>query len=198
MRRTLSLALLTVLLAPPVLGQSAELIERYEADRATVRELVGDLTPEQWSFKPAPDRWSIAEVLEHVIVNEKIVWGVLTEQLTDVEVSDESRAQSAAFEEQIASTLRNRGQRFQAPETLEPTGRWAGGDEVVGMFKEVRGGMLRWLSETDFDLRTKQALNPVIQMDMDAHTWAVVTVEHSARHQQQILEVMEDAGFPGR
>jgi hypothetical protein len=162
-----------------------------------VLELVDGLTPEQWDFKTAPDRWSIAEILEHVIVNEKIVWGVLTEQLTDVEVTDESRAQSAAFEEQIASTLRNRGQRFQAPATLEPTGRWAGGDEVVGMFKEVRGAMLRWLGEADFDLRTKGALNPVIQMDMDAYTWAVVTVEHSGRHQQQIVEVMEDAGFPG-
>ena len=67
-----------------------------------------------------------------MIVNEKIVWGVLREQLTDVEVSDESRAQSAAFEEQIASILRDRGQRFQAPASLRVLPRppqaamWAG------------------------------------------------------------------------
>ena len=196
MRQTLSLAVLAALAASPALAQSDELIERYEHDRAAVLELVTGMTDEQWNFKPAPDRWSVAEVLEHVIVNEKLVWEVLTKQLVDAEVSEESRAGSAEFEEQITGVLRNREQRIPAPEALEPTGRWAGGDEMVGMFKEVRHAVIQWLDAADFDLRTKQAPNPFLQVDMDAHTWLVVAVEHSARHRQQIAEVMEAEGFP--
>lgn len=198
MRRFVTIPLLAALIAPPLVAQTAELLGRYEADRSAMLELVDGLTAEQWSYKPAADRWSLAEILEHVVVNEKIVWETLTQQLADVEVTEQGRAQAEAVESQIASTLQDRTQRFQAPEFVQPTGRWAGGDEVVGMFKEVRHAMMQWLGGVDFDLRTKTAPNPIIQADMDARTWVVVAVEHSARHQQQMVEVMEDAGFPGR
>jgi hypothetical protein len=38
---------------------------------------VRGLSDAQWSFKPAPDRWSIAEVVEHITVIQDVVSGIL-------------------------------------------------------------------------------------------------------------------------
>ena len=41
--------------------------------RDSLLESVSGLSAAQWEFKPAPDRWSIAEVLEHIILIETAI-----------------------------------------------------------------------------------------------------------------------------
>src|SRR5258708_2952180 len=47
---------------------------RYLADtRDNLKQVTKGLSDAQWKFKPAPDRWSIAEVVEHIAVVEDLV-----------------------------------------------------------------------------------------------------------------------------
>jgi hypothetical protein len=46
-----------------------------------VVEVTTDLSDEQWRFKPDPDRWSIAEILEHMVIVHERVLGRVREQL---------------------------------------------------------------------------------------------------------------------
>ena len=39
------------------------------------------LSDAQWNFKPAPDRWSIAEVVEHLAAAEDMIRGLVQEQV---------------------------------------------------------------------------------------------------------------------
>ena len=39
------------------------------------------LSDAQWKFKPAPDRWSIAENVEHMVSVQELVLGPIREQL---------------------------------------------------------------------------------------------------------------------
>lgn len=48
------------------MASTAELLRQARAARATMTDRVRPLTPEQGEFKPAEDRWSAAEVLEHL------------------------------------------------------------------------------------------------------------------------------------
>lgn len=41
-------------------------------------QAIADLTDWQWHFKPAADRWSIAEILEHLVIVEGRVHGVVS------------------------------------------------------------------------------------------------------------------------
>ncbi len=41
--------------------------------RDALLQSVAGLTASQWEFKPAPDRWSVAEVLEHIILVETAI-----------------------------------------------------------------------------------------------------------------------------
>jgi uncharacterized damage-inducible protein DinB len=46
----------------------------FDRSRGRVVEVTTGLSDAQWKFKPAPDRWSIAEILEHmVIVHERVI-----------------------------------------------------------------------------------------------------------------------------
>lgn len=203
-RRLAAAALFAAAVAMPVHAQERdgaqvhELLQRLEAVENELREMVDGLTEAQWTYKPAADRWSVAEVVEHIILAEKSTWETLTTQLREADVSAADRQMAQGVEGQIAATLQDRTQRFPAPPDFEPTGRWGAGADVMGMYAEVRGAMNRFLREADFDLRTRVALNPITQGDMDAHGWTVIAIEHNARHNQQIKEVMEDAGYPGR
>src|SRR5215471_6031198 len=39
------------------------------------------LSPAQWKFKPAPDRWSIAEIVEHMVLAQDLILGPVRQQL---------------------------------------------------------------------------------------------------------------------
>src|SRR6202007_2463333 len=46
-----------------------------ESTRQGVVDATQGLSPAQWNFKPAPDRWSVAEVTEHIAAAEDYIRG---------------------------------------------------------------------------------------------------------------------------
>ncbi len=55
-------------------------IQYLEKTRQGVLDSTKRLSPEQWTFKPAPDRWSVAEVMEHIAAAEDLLYGMIQEQ----------------------------------------------------------------------------------------------------------------------
>jgi uncharacterized damage-inducible protein DinB len=45
-------------------------LQYLESTKKDVLDATKDLSPAQWNFKPAPDRWSIAECMEHIAIAE--------------------------------------------------------------------------------------------------------------------------------
>ncbi|MGH9916457.1 MAG: DinB family protein [Pyrinomonadaceae bacterium] len=52
-----------------------------ESTRQGVMDATKGLSAAQWNFKSAPDRWSIAEVVEHITAAEDLLYGMVTEQV---------------------------------------------------------------------------------------------------------------------
>src|SRR5919198_4739056 len=52
-----------------------------ESTQQGVMDATKGLSPAQWNFKPAPDRWSIAEVTEHIAAAEDFLYGNITEKV---------------------------------------------------------------------------------------------------------------------
>ena len=46
--------------------ERANVIQLLKDSRKETIDAVKDLTDEQWKWKPAPDRWSVGEVAEHI------------------------------------------------------------------------------------------------------------------------------------
>jgi uncharacterized damage-inducible protein DinB len=47
-------------------------LDEFAATRARTREIISGLTQEQFDFSPAPNRWSIGEVLDHMLRAERL------------------------------------------------------------------------------------------------------------------------------
>ena len=56
-------------------------LERLVASEARLLELVEGLGPAQWSFREDAERWSIAEIVEHLVVFEEFITGAVTNSL---------------------------------------------------------------------------------------------------------------------
>ena len=55
------------------------LIEQMEISKKAFLSSLAGISEAQWSFKPAPDRWSIAECMEHIAAAEDFILGNIQE-----------------------------------------------------------------------------------------------------------------------
>ena len=151
------------------------------------------LSAEQWNYKPAPERWSVAQVAEHIAAAEDALFGLIEAQV----MKAPSRAEPAnvqEIDEMILQTIPDRSAKRQAPEPLRPTARFGSGAESVSHFKASRAKTLAFLIETK-DLRD-HAIDSPLGQKLDAYQWLLFISAHCERHTKQINEVKADPHFP--
>jgi uncharacterized damage-inducible protein DinB len=153
------------------------------------------LSEAQWKFKSAPDRWSVAEVAEHIALSEELILGLITGQILKSPAAPEKKESVKGKEEMLRKTLPNRSQKVQAPEVLKPTNRWATQAELVKAFQASRDNTIKYVQTTQDDLRSHFGPHPVFK-DLDAYQWLFLLSGHSERHTEQIKEVKADPNFP--
>jgi uncharacterized damage-inducible protein DinB len=176
--------------------QEREAAAKYlEETRLKFLDSIKDLSEEQWKFKAAPDRWSVAEVAEHIAISEETLLKLVSQQIMKSPAVPEKKEAAKGREEMLRKALVNRGVKVQAPEMLKPTNRWATRDELVKAFNASRGQTMEYIKTTQEDLRSHFGPHPVFK-DLDAYQWLILVAGHSERHTLQILEVKADANFP--
>lgn len=172
------------------------LLEYLHASGGDFLAGIEGLSDAQWAHKPGPDRWSIAEVAEHLTLTEELIAGLLTRQLAGSAPVAAQRDGRADMDVMIRDGLRNRSQRFQAPEPVLPQGRWKSRAELVSAFKSARAAVTEFVKTTELDLRTRTAPHPAFG-PIDGHQWVLLLTSHVWRHLDQIAEVKAAAGYPG-
>lgn len=194
------LQLLLVFLSPAVMVAGQDLSQpeqekalRYlEETRAGVIDAVKGLSETQLKFKPAPDRWSIAEVVEHLALTEEVVENILG-KIGQAPAGALDR-DPKKIDAMIMSQVPDRSRKAQAPPILSPTGRWTTA-ESLEHFQAARKHITEILHSTP-DLRKHVVDHPALG-PLDGYQWVLTTAAHSARHTKQILEVKADPHFPG-
>ncbi len=99
-------------------------LKSLQATHDAFLKSIAGLSEKQWKFKPAPDRWSVAEVSEHIAVSESTIFGLVQKIMTSP-ATPEKRAEDKMTDEQILERIPDRSHKAQAPEFLKPTSRWA-------------------------------------------------------------------------
>jgi hypothetical protein len=199
MVRVFALALVVVggLVAAASLSEAdrTALVTELQASHQAVVDTVKDLSPEQLAFKPAPERWSVAECLEHISVTEVALFGYITGKvLTTPAAADADRQAAAGKDDSVMTLVTNRTAKFRAPAEIRPTGRYATREAALQGFDDGRKKTIAYVKTTQQDLRAhvlKGAAGP-----MDGYQWVVYLSGHTRRHLAQIKEVMASPGFP--
>lgn len=151
------------------------------------------LSPDQWAFKSAADRWSIAEVAEHIAAAEDALFTLIESQVMQAPARSEP-ANVKEIDDLILQAVPDRSAKRQAPEPLRPTARFGSGDESIRQFKASRAKTLAFLTQTA-GLRD-HAIDSPLGQKLDAYQWLLFISAHCERHTKQINEVKADPAFP--
>jgi hypothetical protein len=201
--RTKSLAgvLIALLLLAGAAAVRAQDVTQAEKDKAlqylettkkNVLEATKGLSEAQWNFKPAPDRWSVAQAVEHIAVAEDIIREMLKEKVMMAPAGDAGRDVKKA-DEAVLAMVPDRTHKAQAPEPLVPTNRFGSPEGSIKHFMESRATTEDFL-KTATGLRDHVADSPLGKLD--GYEFVLFIAAHSERHTKQINEVKADPNFP--
>lgn len=186
-----------VLAAAPVWGASLTPADReallgyFDKSTAAFTSSLNGLSAEQWNYKAAPERWSIAECAEHIAESETFIRGFIEKA---VFAGGAKAGPDAKKDDAIMKFIVNREQKFQAPEPLKPTRKYKTPAEAIAAFKESRAKNLALIKSHD-DLRDIAGQHPAFK-EVDGYGWFLFLSGHTLRHTAQIEEVKASAGYP--
>ncbi|HXX20755.1 MAG TPA: DinB family protein [Candidatus Acidoferrum sp.] len=151
------------------------------------------LSREQLHYRPAPGRWTVAENIEHLTFVEGRVLALIQKSLSEGPAPNKRSAFEGKDTAMVADVA-GRVTRFQAPEYIQPNGRWPD-DQLLKEFEAARQQTREFASSTGADLRAHFYTHPVFG-DLDLYQWLLLIGAHCDRHRTQSEEVMASAGFP--
>ncbi|MBA4056288.1 MAG: hypothetical protein C0490_16355 [Marivirga sp.] len=148
----------------------------------------------QWQYKPAADRWSVAETAEHITLSEGLLLSIAQQSLKS---ADEGKRASAleGKENSVIERLKDRSQKADAPDVIRPTGKFATRKELIEAFKLAREKTMIYVKTTNDPLKNHIVSHPLFG-ELTAYQWLVMIPAHANRHVDQLEEVKKLKDFP--
>jgi hypothetical protein len=176
-------------------AERAHAIQLLQDSQKEFLGLVEGLTEAQWNYKPAPDRWSVGETAEHIVLADAGLYGFLEKALASPPNPDWD-AKTHGKTEFVEKVMVDRTHKAQAPEPIQPHGKMSQ-EEVIQRYKETRAREIKLAEETDVALKEHTADHPFpVFGTLNAYQWLIYIPLHNLRHNQQIAEVKASPGFP--
>jgi DinB superfamily len=167
-------------------------VQYLESTKKDVLDATKDLSPAQWNFKAAQDRWSIAECMEHIAAAEDYIRALVVEKVMLAPAAPGRDV--AAIDAAIIENVPARKTKAQAPEEIKPTNRFGSPQGSIDHFVESRTKTETFVKDTP-GLRDHAADSPV-GTKWDAYEFVLLIAAHSERHTNQIKEVKTDPNYP--
>jgi DinB superfamily len=167
-------------------------VQYLETTKKGVLDATKGLSQAQWNFKAAPDRWSIAQVMEHIAAAEDFIRGMDAEKVMMGPAGDTTRDLKQT-DDKVLAMVPDRTTKFQAPEPLRPTNRFGSPEGSIKHFVESRATTEEFVKTTP-GLRAHVEDSPMGKLD--GYEFVLLIAAHSERHTKQINEVKADPNFP--
>jgi hypothetical protein len=176
-------------------AERSKVLGWLEDSRKEFLAAIDGLTDGQWKWKPAPDRWSVGEVAEHIVLAEAGQFASVKAALASPAVSD-WEIKTKGKTELIEMVMAPRMGKVTSPEPLVPGGKMTR-KEVRDRFEAQRLEMVKFAMETQSPLKEHLARHPMPMFDpLNAYQWLIYAPLHTMRHDKQIAEVKAAAGYP--
>jgi DinB superfamily len=181
-------ALVPAFADPMTQVERERLVAHLEMTQAWITDEVSPLSSTQLNYRPAPDRWTVAEVVQHLVVAETNYWKLFQDamkqppqklpvQATDADVLwygiDRTRHDTTSADENP------KDQKIDAAQALKA-------------FLAMHAQLLATARSTNEDLRG----HAVPDWKVDAYQCLLEISTHEQRHILQIREIKASTGFP--
>lgn len=174
-------------------GDRAKLLKELERTKQEIILETNSLTNEQWHFKPSKEAWSIAQVVEHLGIYERIF---LQEAWIATELEPQPKYYVSSLSDSTYLSWMAESQAHNAPENAKPLGYMSGKDNL-SYFIFGRDLIIDFVTETDKDLKvhfTPRAGEPNNRRSI--HGLLVVHYGHTDRHLRQIIKLKSHSNYP--
>jgi hypothetical protein len=167
-----------------------EVFSRLDQSRASLRASVDAIAPPLRQQRPEPERWSAAEVLEHLSIVERLFTGRIAAAIEAARANGLEReaANRAPLPEPIETRMADRVNKRHAPDTAKPTGTL----DAQAAWEAVESGhhRLRTLVGGADGLALSQvSVDHPFFGPMNIYQWVELMAAHEARHTEQIKEI---------
>lgn len=170
------------------------LLQYFNETTAELEKQVSGLSEAQLQFKPAPDKWSISQCLEHIIRSERMIFDMAKKGL-DQDPQPERRKEIKLTDDNLKNALTDRSHKYQAPKELQPEGIYKDVKTALTDFTAARQPVIDYIKKADAeDLRNHVSDSPT--GPIDGYQALMFIAAHSARHTKQIAEIKANPNFP--
>jgi hypothetical protein len=191
-----------------LIPQLQTLHDQVSALRRDAERLAAELTEAQWDWSPAPKRWSLAQILDH-LNRTAASPGIGAALLPRIQAAlEELRAKNLRSEGPFRYSLRERlfirilspdpPFKVPVPPQFVPAPAPDARSVVVPEFLKLQDGLLRCLEAANgLDLKRAQVDSPVnsaVRMSVGGYLEA--TVAHERYHWTQAQALLADPRFP--
>jgi uncharacterized damage-inducible protein DinB len=168
-------------------------LELLRESRQRLHQLLANVSSEQEIYKPNPDRWSIADCVEHIALVETGLFHALQ---TGIKEADDParRSEIRVSDVDVLKAVRSRTMPISAPSFSVPTGRFGGMNAALQLFNTKREAVIDFLQAESVNLRTHYFVHRLFGT-LDLYQTALLMAAHVIRHCKQIDEVKADAKF---
>jgi hypothetical protein len=171
-------------------AQTTELRAHLETCRAALLAAVDAVPASLREQPPAPGRWSVAQVLEHLAHTEAQVAGLLVRGLRRLEKDGLHPATDAApvLPAIDGKRLLDRGQKLTAPPNVQPKHGLTSAQALVALADSRRELENALQAGDGIDVSAIKAPHPALG-EIDFHQWIAFVGLHEQRHAAQIREL---------
>jgi len=159
-----------------------------------VRGSIEGLSPAQLSFKPAPNAWSINDVMEHIALAEQGLYFVVNQAL-QAPPNPAKRDSITVTANDVVKRLTNRNFKAQSPEMIKPSGKFPDARQAEAAFEKSRATTIGFLAQNNRNFKERYWYHPATGT-IDLYLTIVLIAAHSERHFLQIEEVKQHPAFP--
>jgi uncharacterized damage-inducible protein DinB len=150
-------------------------------------ESFAEMTEDEAHLRPAPNRWSVLETVEHLTTAEGIQLKLLQAQRT------RRPAEAPNRELLFLQMVGERNNKMQSPETAVPNGRFTSLHAAATQFKTTRAAVIELLNEIAVEeLRSTEVKHPHPAAGMVSPCeMLIIMAKHAERHAKQIEEIRD-------
>jgi uncharacterized damage-inducible protein DinB len=157
---------------------------------------IDSVSDDQWHWKPAPERWSVGETAEHIVLAEALLFNFIQRALAGPP-NPHWEEQTKGKTELLIQVMPSREGKAAAPQPLVPRERVAR-DEVKERFAMKRTDIVKFASETHLALKEFTLAHPFpVFGTLNAYQWLIYAPLHTLRHNKQIAELKVTPGYRG-
>jgi len=168
----------------------SEVLDCLEATRADLNGAIASVVPESRDQRPALERWSVAEIIEHLAITEGRVAKLVAGKLAAAKAAGlRAETETSSILDSIPrERIRDRSQKRTAPEIVQPRAEHDTA-AAIAMLQQTRADLRATLLAHDgLALGEISHEHPVLGV-INIYQWVLFVGAHEARHTEQVREI---------